>query len=151
LVGQCHAVAFSHDSNWLAAGTDAREIPIWAFKNGWHRVGVQSASADQPASSANVSAIAFSPDNRILAYGTTDSKIFLWSVNDGQPRPTITGHRGSIWSIAFSPNGKCLASGSTDGTMQITPTAEPRSDDDNPEEWIPFGKSWSSCVGPAPE
>lgn len=165
-VGPCSALAFSSNSNWLAAGTVAREIAVWnvrgkwwSVKGKWRRVTgeaykirrdrqiVQTPLPAPPQTAAFINAVTFSPDNRIVAYSTTDSKIFLWNLDDKQPRPPVNVHLGGVSSIAFSPNGKCLASGSTDGTLRITPTAAPEL---NVRSWMPFGTYWWSCIGRAP-
>ena len=139
LHGQCTAVAFSPDGEWLAVGTYSHEIAVWSTTT-WLRVGGQAEYIPNgalygatggrrgaghyidapPMATSAINTVAFSPDSMRLAYGTADGSIYLWSVTAQLPVSAISVHAGGVLALAFSPDGKCLASGSNDKTVRFS-------------------------------
>jgi WD40 repeat protein/transcriptional regulator with XRE-family HTH domain len=112
LFGSILSVAFSSDSELLAAGTANGAIHLWQVKSGetfftykGHKDWVRS--------------IAFSPDGKIIASGSEDETIRLWDVNTGSCIKVLQGHIGLIFTVAFSPDGKFLASGGDNGEVLL--------------------------------
>jgi WD40 repeat protein len=140
LHGQCTAVAFSPNGEWLAVGTYSHEIAVWSTAT-WMRVeGQFSASGSiygatgvargryidaPPMATSAINTVAFSPDNLRLAYGAADGKIYLWSVTAQLPVSTISAHSGGVLALAFSPDGNCLASGSNDQSVRFSCGIDP--------------------------
>lgn len=140
LHGQCTAVAFSPDGQWLAVGTYSHEIAVWSTAT-WMRIeGQFSASGSiygatgvargryidaPPMATSAINTVAFSPDSNRLAYGAADGKIYLWSVTAQLPVSTISVHSGGVLALAFSPDGNCLASGSNDQTVRFSCGIDP--------------------------
>lgn len=92
------SLAFSHDGNWMAAGTDSGEISLW---NMGDLTQVQSMGhADE------ITTLAFSPDDELLASCGKDARI--WQVESGQ-LVHIEEHYSC--GLNFSPTGNYLAVG----------------------------------------
>jgi WD40 repeat protein len=144
LHGQCTAIGFSSNGEWLAVGTFNHEIAVWSTSTSpknWMRVegeltpsgsiyGLTGVGRGRyldapPMANSAINALAFSPDNFRLAYGAADGKIYLWSVTAQLPVATIAVHSGGILALAFSPDGNCLASGGNDQTVRFSCAIDP--------------------------
>lgn len=146
-----HAITFSPNGQWLAAGFGYPGPAPWNRPLGGARIfrvsdGTEISSLYGPL--GPVVSVAFSPNGQYLAMGSNESyfdnvyaRINLWQVSDGTSPITPTlmfgweAFRPAISSVAFSPDGRYLAAGGTDsggyaiklwqvsdGTSLITPT-----------------------------
>ncbi len=78
--GYLHALEFSEDGNWLAAGGWDYLIHLWRPESG-RKIGVLKGQLDE------VFALAFSSNNQTLASGGKDGRVYLWDVRSITPRP----------------------------------------------------------------
>ena len=98
-----HALAFTHDGETLAVGTQDKHIQLWNVTDHQH---IGSLEVHKYV----VCELAFSADGKTLASGDTSGKIHLWEMPTHQHLTTFDGHKGYIRTLAFAPDGKTLAS-----------------------------------------
>ncbi|OWY53296.1 HET-D protein [Alternaria alternata] len=110
--GEVHAVAFSHDSTWLASASNDRTVKIWDASSG-------ACLQTLEGHSSRVSSVAFSHDSTRLASGSNNSTVKIWDVSSGACLQTIEGHGDDVSSVAFSLDSAQLASASHDQTVKI--------------------------------
>jgi WD40 repeat protein/DNA replication protein DnaC len=110
--GGIHAVAFSPDGQFLAAGGTNGEIQLWRVAN---RQKVLTLSGH----CGWIWSIAFSSQQNLLASGSADQTIRLWDIQDGHCVGVLTGHTNWVWSVGFSPDGQTLVSGGDDYTVRL--------------------------------
>jgi WD40 repeat protein len=108
--GAVFSLAFSPTSEWLAAGTEDKQIHLF------------DVSRDEVLRTMNghsqiVKGLAFSPNGGILASASLDKTIKLWDTFTGKEIRTLSGHSDGVTSVAFSPDGLILASASWDTTV----------------------------------
>jgi WD40 repeat protein len=109
------AVAFSPDSNWLAAGSYG-QVVIWDLRK-----------AEPVKLLTNVlgavNDVRFSPKGDILAVagGQPSAKgdLRLYQTSDWKLLGALRGHDDVVFSVAFSPDGTQLASASFDHTVKL--------------------------------
>ncbi|WP_339461000.1 serine/threonine-protein kinase, partial [Nodularia spumigena] len=106
------SVAFSHDGQILASGSEDKTIKLWSVSTGREICTLLGHSS-------SVNCVAFSHDGQILASGSGDETIKLWSVSTGKEIRTLTGHSDYVNFVAFSHDGQILASGSGDETIKL--------------------------------
>lgn len=130
---QAHALAFSHNSRWLAIGgaakrdSGASESP--GVVNIWD---VSSDDLSNPmveifAERGTVNAVAFSPDGKTLAtasngpgFGEADwyrGVVRIWDPQTCQLRLTLRGHSSNAIAVAFSPDSNQVISCSKDEAL----------------------------------
>lgn len=115
-----HAVAFSADGRFVAAGSSDGTTILWDVTDvdAPRRLGQPLAERNEP-----VTAVAFAPDRPIVAVGTSDGGTVLWDIADpNRPRSLgrpLTGHPRAVNSLAFSPDGGLLAAGGSNGTTLL--------------------------------
>lgn len=129
--GEIHALAWSPDAAWLAAGASDGLVLGWDMADAIHR---RDREPDRrlAAHTGIVYALGFSPDGSRLASASADTTIKLWAapgVSPGRGPPTIGvswqevatlhGHTRPIWSVAFTGDGADLVSTSSDYTIRI--------------------------------
>ncbi|MGB3199408.1 MAG: GUN4 domain-containing protein [Nodosilinea sp.] len=109
-----NAVAFTPDSQYVAAGMSYGVVRLWSATTGeqtrifeGHRYAVR--------------AIAISPDGQTLASASADNTIKLWNLQTGQLRRTIPTNAddGIVSTLLFSPDGQRLATATQHNTLQL--------------------------------
>jgi WD40 repeat protein len=108
--GAVFSLAFSPTSEWLAAGTEDKQIHLLDV-SGNEELRTMSGHIQI------VKGLAFSPDGKVLASGSLDKTIKLWDVSTGNEIRTLSGHTGGVSGVAFSPDGLTLASSSWDTSV----------------------------------
>lgn len=104
------ALAFSADSNLLAAADNEGNIVIWNVTTG-NKV---AAWKDK-----EMHCVAFRPDDQILATGHADGTISLWNTATWQKDRSVSFHKGEVTSLKYTPDSRWLVSGGTDGMIQV--------------------------------
>jgi WD40 repeat protein/tetratricopeptide (TPR) repeat protein len=105
-------VAFSPNSQILAAANNNGLITLWDFQN-------ERIYNTLKGHRYSVNKIIFSSNGQILASTSDDHKIILWDVSSGQPLQSLEGHNDWVVGVDFHPDDKHLVSGSRDGTIRI--------------------------------
>ena len=98
-----YALAFTHDGETLAVGTEDKHIQLWNVTDRQH---IGSLEGHKHV----VCELAFSPNGKILASGDTGGKIHLWELSTRRHFTTFDGHKSYVRTLAFAPDGKTLAS-----------------------------------------
>jgi WD40 repeat protein len=118
-----HALAFSPDGKFLAAGGALGKVFLWQAERKWV---VRTLEGN----AAPVRALAFSPDGKTLAVGggayvAEPPPIHLWDLASTKILQTFVGQKGlgrraaTVTSLAFSPDGKSLASASVADSIYL--------------------------------
>ena len=124
------SVAFSHDGNLLATAGSDRIAKIWQLPpvdNEKPLAAVLRGTLKGHAGA--IRSVAFAPDGKTVATASEDQTMKFWDVTGlsdkvsdaaaPEPRVTIQGEQGMIWSIAYSPGGKTLASAGFERTIKL--------------------------------
>jgi len=105
-------VAFSPDTQWLAAGLGNGPVAIWQTQI-WPEV----ARLESPPGIVNK--LVFSPDGArlaaVVANGELDNRIVVWEVPTWRVVSEMPAD-DTVWDIALSPDGRWLAAGLGQGT-----------------------------------
>ncbi|KAI1353682.1 WD40-repeat-containing domain protein [Xylaria sp. FL0043] len=117
-------LAFSHDSKFLASGSDDYSARVWDVETGTTLAILKH--------SEYVNTVCFSADGTYLATGSSDSTIGIWErptsggwgcgETRSKPDKSLRGHTSTIMSVAFAPRGWLLASAGTNGELRIWDT-----------------------------
>lgn len=106
-----HAVTFSPDRDFLAAGSSEGYVPIWNMLTVTLFARLQHGS--------QINALAWSPNGQYLASGADDGKLKIWDVQSQHLLQSMSGHRSMIEAVAWSANGDYVFSASYDNTFKV--------------------------------
>ena len=105
-------VGFQPGGFWLACGTSAGEITLWAPAVGTPGITLRGLSA-------SIDSLAFDPSGLRLTAATWSGQVGLWNVADSTPVWTLTKAGAHLTAVALAPDGRCLASGHDDGMIRL--------------------------------
>lgn len=100
------SVAWSPESNRLAAGTSLGQIVVWDVSTGQQLLSIQ-------AHSANVRSLDWSSDGRLLASGSEDQLTKIWDAETGYELLSFDGNGQFVAHLEWSPDSRRLAVTST--------------------------------------
>ncbi len=106
------ALAWSHDSSFIASASHDKTACLWDAKTGKLKRRI-TGHTDA------VFALALTMDSKKLATGSRDKTVRLWDVATGKEIWRSDGHKESVSSVAFSPDDKVLATGGFDGKVRL--------------------------------
>ncbi|HIK44860.1 MAG TPA: GUN4 domain-containing protein, partial [Leptolyngbyaceae cyanobacterium M65_K2018_010] len=109
-----NAVAFTPDSQVVAAGMSYGVVRLWSATTGEP---VRTLEGHRYA----VRAIAISPTGQTLASASADHTVKLWDWQTGRLLQTISipAANGFVHTLRFSPNGQRLATATDQNTLQL--------------------------------
>lgn len=109
-----NSVAFTPDSEFVAAGMSYGAIQLWRADTG-EQVNILSGH------DYAVRAIAISPDGQILVSASSDQTIKLWNLQTGELLRTISmdDSDGIVQTLLISPDGQRLATATNRNTLQL--------------------------------
>ncbi len=111
--GNARGVGFSHDSQFLACGTDSTDgVYVYKYFNDSQAWRIFDEEWEHP---HNVTSVAWHPKRHVLASGCDDTRVRVWDLS-GQSEE-LEGHRNRVHSVAFSSNGDFIASGDSTGQV----------------------------------
>ncbi|KAL6862077.1 WD40-repeat-containing domain protein [Trichoderma novae-zelandiae] len=126
-------LAFSHNSEYLASGSDDRTVRIWAISNETgENSEVDMSLCVLEGHEDYVNCVAFSPDDARLASGSSDLTIRIWARKGSEAGPhyglekVLRGHGSSIYSLDFDPSGQQLISSSSDTSLRVWDISTPQ-------------------------
>jgi len=106
------ALAFSHNSEWLASGSFDRTVQIWDCREA-KRLKVLKGHED------SVLGLVFSSDGFRLGSTSADKTVRLWHWREENAVIILHGHNEAVLTIACSPDGRFFATGSADGCIRL--------------------------------
>jgi WD40 repeat protein len=107
-----NSVAFSPNSDMVAAGSDDGTVQIWEASTGELQLTL-------PGHAGGTNSVVFAPHRRILASAGSDGLINLWSLSLGGE---VFSADDSPNAIAFSPDGMHIATGGNGSTAHLRAT-----------------------------
>ncbi|KAL4876902.1 hypothetical protein BJY04DRAFT_222578 [Aspergillus karnatakaensis] len=123
LIGNCFAVAFSHDGRRLACGFETGVVQVWDLG----KIQSDSLWGKSQTPSDSTPCISLSPDGSKLATSALEEKISLWCVKERGP--DISVHLESVGTdrakgFTFSPDGRFLAADCWHSPTKIWDTSD---------------------------
>ena len=110
-----YSVAFSPDSDLLAAGSAVGKVQLWNVTDP-RRPAPEGKPLTGPGTWIN--SVAFSPDGRSLAAASSDSKVWIWDLATRQVTMTLA-HPQPVTSVQFLDSSQTLATSDADGVARI--------------------------------
>jgi len=106
------AVALSHDSRWVAAGTSEGLVYVWDIESGeqLHLLKIHNKA---------VNALTFNADGKYLAAGSDDKKISIWNLELGALEKLVDKNVGKPSCIEISPDGKSMAAAGSNKDISL--------------------------------
>jgi WD40 repeat protein len=140
-------VAFNHQENIFASGSDDGKICLWDTSSKRELSTRNNAGSNDDDSQEQVWSLHFSLDGKWLASGSNDYQVRLWSVERGKLKfSDAFDNESSVWSVAFSPDGKTLASGSDDCKVRLWNIETGKLE--NPQIFDNRNRVWSVAFSP---
>lgn len=104
-------VAFSPDSQTVAAGTDSYVVHLW---NADQARGLASLRGHRD----RIEDLAWSPDGSLLVSASADDTLRVWRPDEYQSRLVLSGHGDDVSGVEVGPGGRRAVSISRDGTVR---------------------------------
>ncbi len=115
--GRVHALDFSHDGRWLAAGggepSRSGEILLWDME------AMERAALWDRIHSDVVFGLEFSPGGRLLASGGADRFVRVVEREGGGIRHALEGHSHYVLDVSWQASGRLLASAGGNGEAKL--------------------------------
>lgn len=115
MVGEvANAIAFTPDSQWIAAGLSNGAVRVWNTQTGEIRYTLSGHTYA-------VRAIAISPDGQTLVSASSDHTMKVWDLVSGTLSHTfqLNEAKGIVHTIAFSPDGQRVATATDYNTLEL--------------------------------
>ncbi|EGR52992.1 uncharacterized protein TRIREDRAFT_53862, partial [Trichoderma reesei QM6a] len=131
-------LAFSHNSYYLASGSDDKTVRVWSTsekKEGEEAIEVRDSLCNLLGHGDYVNCVSFSSDSTRLASGSSDLTIRIWTREGSEDghlyriERVLRGHSSSIYSLDFNSSGQQLISSSTDSTLRVWDISTPQNVD----------------------
>lgn len=97
-------LAFSHNGNLLAFGSDDCPIRVWNVETGETVLGPLNSHT------GSVYSVAFSPDDQRIVSGSVDRTVRIWDAQKVEPLHEFKGHTDWVISVAFLSDGSKVVS-----------------------------------------
>ncbi|KAK3809614.1 MAG: WD40-repeat-containing domain protein [Linnemannia gamsii] len=107
-----NGLAFSHNSQQIAAAYGDGKVRIWGVRAGCMERVLESRSE-------LVNCVAYSPNGQHIAFGSVDCSVIVWDSRTEELTYSSKGHSGSVNDVAFSPDGKEFVTASADNTVRL--------------------------------
>lgn len=136
-------LAFSHNSYYLASGSDDKTVRVWSTsekKEGEEAIEVRDSLCNLLGHGDYVNCVSFSSDSTRLASGSSDLTIRIWTREGSEDghlyriERVLRGHSSSIYSLDFNSSGQQLISSSTDSTLRVWDISTPQNVDASHDE-----------------
>lgn len=121
-----HAVEFSPDARWLAAGLDDNSLYLMPVDSPGKAKIVRN--IHNPASAIGVGAtcVSFSPDSNLVATCGRDGTVAIWSVAAGGLVHRLNAHPDLVLAADFSEDGRHLVTAGRDARLCVWNVASGR-------------------------